>query len=441
MSASLEQYMEERTDDSLIGAERATVGAMMLDGRVVPRVKSVVRATDFLDYRLEAIAETCFELHQKGKPVDAITVGTRMRVTGRFTGEFSEVLLHELVGEVITAANADYYAEIVAGGAARRRLRQAGLSLIRAADDPSVNMVSAIEDGRTLLDDAIPGELEHEPVGAASEAFLKSLREETTYTRTPWPDLDALITGWKPGRLCVIGARPAMGKTLVGVQLAAVMAQYGSVVYFSGEMDKAEILSRLYASIGGVRVNGLERHTLSEQEWQRLGETQPVIDSLQLYVNDTATTWDQVEQTSWDIHRKSNLKMIVVDYLGLYRDGSGKYESRQAELEAITRRAKQLSKRLGITVVMLAQLNRDSEKFGAEKPPTMASLRGTGSLEQDADVVILLHQGQRKNPVTKQLEKTGELSLIIAKQRNGPTGVVDLVFEGAYARASHKFHG
>lgn len=430
----------DRTDDSLIGAERATVGAMMLDGRVVAEVKPLVRPSDFMDWRYQAICETCYELHQKGRPVDVLTVGTRMRITGRFSGDFSEVLLHQVMEEVPTAANVAFYADIVAGGAARRRLRSAGLKLVAAADDPAVNMLSAIEDGRTLLDDAIPGKLDRQPVGAITERFLAGLREEAPFTRTPWPDLDALIGGWKPGRLVVIGARPAVGKTLVGVQIASVMAQYGSVVYFSGEMDEVELVSRLYASWGGVRVNGLERHALSEQEWERIGLVKPRIEALQLYVDDESRSWDHIEQASWDAHRSGNLKMIVVDYLGLYRDGSAKHESRQAELEAMTRRAKLLAKRLGITVVLLAQLNRDAAKTGVERPPTIETLRGTGSLEQDADLVILLHQSARKNGVTKQYEKDGDLRLIIAKQRNGPTGAVDLVFEGAYARATHKSH-
>lgn len=440
MTPELDALAGERTDDSLIGAERSTVGAMLLDGRVVPQVKAVVRPTDFMDWRYELIAETCFELHQKGRPVDVITVGTRMRVTGRLKGDFSEVLLHQLTSEVPTAANAAYYADIVAGGAARRRLRSAGMKLIEAADDASVNMVAAIEDGRVLLDDAIPGKLDMQTVGHATDAFVSDLQEATPHARTPWPDLDALITGWKPGRLVVIGARPAVGKTLVGVQIAAVMAQYGSVVYFSGEMDEKELLSRLYASIGGIRVNGLERHSLSPEEWQRFEQTRPIIDKLQLYVDDESRSWDHIEQASWDAHRRGNLKMIVVDYLGLYKDGSGKHESRQAELEAMTRRAKLLAKRLGITVVLLAQLNRDGAKMGGERPPTIETLRGSGSLEQDADLVILLHQPQSRNGVTKQYESKGELQLIVAKQRNGPTGSVDLIFEGAYARANHKSH-
>lgn len=170
-----------------------------------------------------------------------------------------------------------------------------------------------------------------------------------------------------------------------------------------------------------------------------MAQVRPVLESLKLYIDDRARTWDDIEQVAWDAHRRGDLKMIVVDYLSLYRDG-GKHENVRTDLSAMSRRAKLLSKRLGITVVILQQLNRDSEKFGAEKPPTMAHLKDTGSLEQDADLVILLHQGLRKNGVTKQLEKSGELQLIVAKQRNGPTGTIDLIFEGAYARATHKTH-
>lgn len=436
----LSGLLEERTDDSLIGAERAVVGAMMLDGRRVGEVKSVVRSTDFYDVRYQAIAETCFELHQKSRPVDVISVGTRMRVTGRFTPGFDEILLHELTSEVPTASNAGYYAGIVAGGATRRRLREAGLKLIGAADDPSVEILHAIEDGRTLLDDAIPGELDQRPISSYADEWIASLADDTTPAiRTPYPDLDALIQGWKPGRLVVIGARPAQGKTVVGCQIATVAAQYGDVIYFTGEMDRMEIMTRIYAAVGGIPLGVLERKQ-TERFTDRINQARAVLDRTGLHVNDSASSWDEIESAAWDLHRQGRLRMIVVDYLGLYRDGSTKHENRRLELEAITRRAKVLSKRLGITVVLLSQLNRGGAAGAELKRPSMEHLRDTGSLEQDADLVILLHQGITKNAVTKQAERDGSLWLFVDKQRNGPTGAVELLFEGAYARASHKTH-
>lgn len=429
----------DRTDDSLIGAERATIGAMLLDGRRVPDVKSTVRPGDFYDVRYEAICETIFEMYQKGKPVDVISIGTRMRVKDRFKG-FTEVLLHELAGEVPTASNAGYYAGIVAGGATRRRLRAAGLGLIDAADDPAVDILHAVENGRTLLDDALPGELEQKRIGEFSGEFLDGLRDTTVdVVRTPYPDLDALIHGWKPGRLVVIGARPAVGKSVVGVQCAAVAAQYGDVLLFTGEMDKSEVLGRLYASIGGIPLGVIERKEIHNFE-DRFAQTRAVVDNLGLHVDDTASSWDEIELATWDLHRRGKLKMIVVDYVGLYRNGSGTFESRQAEIELITRRAKQLAKRLGITVILLQQINRDSERGGESKAPTMANLRGSGSFEQDADIVILLHPGQTKNVVTKQMERDNRLWFYVVKQRNGPTGNVETRFEGAYARATHIPH-
>lgn len=430
----------ERTDDSLIAAERSVVGAMMLDGRRVAEVKTVIRASDFYDLRYQAIAETCFELHQRGKPVDVISVGTRMRVTGRFGPHFSEGLLHELVGEVPTASNAGYYAGIVAGGATRRRLRIAGLKLIGAADNPAVEILHAIEEGRELLDDALPGELDQRTVGSYSDDFLASMHDGAAPAiRTPWPDLDALMQGWKPGRLVVIGARPATGKTIVGAQIAAVTAQHGSVAYFTGEMDQHEILARLYSSIGGIPLGIFERKQLDRFQ-ARFDQARTIVDNLKLYINDSAGSWDDIEMATWDLHRKGDLKMIVVDYIGLYRDGSTKHESRRLEMEAMTRRAKKLSKRLGITVVLLSQLNRGVAAGAELKRPTIDTLRESGSLEQDADAVILLHQGQKKNTLTKQTERDGSIWLFLEKQRNGPTGAVELRFEGEYARATHIMH-
>lgn len=434
-----EDVFIDRIDDSLIGAERYAIGAMMLDGRRVPDVKALVRPPDFHDPRHHVICEAIYDLHQRGKPTDVISTGTHMRVNGKFVG-FAEDYLHTLLGEVPTASNADHYASIVAGGAARRRLRAVGLNLISASDNPSVPVIQAVNDGLETLADAIPGKLEYETIGTGTDEFIRTMGEETSYIRTPWPDLDATITGWKPGRMVVVGARPAVGKTIVGVQIAAVAAQYGSVVYFSGEMDDSEILTRMYSALGGIRLNGFEQHSLSPEEWQRFHETRQMVERLAFYGNDRATTWDDIESATWDLHRKGNLKMIVVDYLSLYQDG-GKHESHRHEMAAMSRRAKLLAKRLKITVVLLQQLGRSAETAqGEQKAPGMHMLKDTGNLEQDADCVILLHQPRVKNQVTKQLGNNDTLQLIVAKQRNGPTGTVDLVFEGQYARATHKFH-
>lgn len=438
-TATMEQLSEDRTDDSLIGAERSTIGAMLLDGRVVEDVKALVKPSDFLDPRLEAICETIFEQHQREKPVDVISVGTRMRTKGKFSGSFGEVLLHELVGEVPTARNADHYASIVAGGSSRRRMRQAGLKLISAADDPSIDMLHAIEDGRELLDDAMPRTLEQLPVGAYLDEFFAALQEEQTFIRTPWPDLDSIIDGWKPGRLVVIGARPATGKTVVGVQIGAVAAQFGDAIYFSAEMSRHEVMVRLFSMLGGVRLKGLETGKLSPEENVRLEQTRALVSRLGFHVDDRATTWDEIEAAAWDLARKGNLKLIVVDYLSLYRDG-GQHENTRVDVNAMSRRAKILSQRLGITVVLLQQLNRGADKRGDNMPPSMTDLKDTGNLEQDADVVILLHQGTQRNRVNKQLERDGSLHQIVVKQRNGPTGSIETEFQGPYARAVHKMH-
>lgn len=439
MSDQYGGYLEERTDDSLIGAERAVVGAMMLDGRRVAEVKAAVRPTDFYDARYQAIAEVCFELHQRGNPVDVISVGTRLRVTGRFNG-FTEILLHELSEEVPTASNAGYYAGIVAGGATRRRMRTAGLKMIGAADDPSVDILHAIEEGRELLDDAIPGELEHRTVGEHSEEYLARLASEPAEAiKTPWPDLDALIQGWQAGHLVVIGARPAQGKTVIACQIAAVAAQFGGVAYFTGEMDTHEITDRLYASIGGIPLGVIKRGDVSRFQ-DRFNQTAAVINDLRLYVDDRASTWDQIEMATWDLYRKGGLKMIVIDHLGTYNDGGKRHESRSRELESMVQRAKRLAKRLDITVVLLSQLNRGGAPGVELKRPSLDTLRDTDALEQYADIVILLHQEIEKNSVTKQIEKTKNISLLLEKQRSGPTGVVELRFVGEYARADHIIH-
>lgn len=438
--SQFDDLLEERTDASLIAAERSVVGSMMLDSRCVEEVRTQVRATDFYDVRYQAIAETCFELHQKSRPIDVITVGTRMRTEGRFNASFSEILLHELVGEVPTAASAGYYAGIVAGGAARRRLRMVGIKLIGAADDPSVDMLHTIEEGRELLDDALPGDLDQRKIGSFSDAFFESMQEETEHAiPTPWPDLTALIHGWKPGKLVVIGARPAQGKTLVGCQLAMVAAQNHGVAYFTGEMDQQEILARLYSAIGGIPIGAIERRNI-EPFQQRFDEARRIVDGLNLYVNDRASSWDDIEIAVWDLYRKGGLKMVVVDYVGLYGDNSGRHESRRHEMDEMSRRAKKLSKRLKITVVLLSQLNRGGAAGAELKRPQMEHLKETGALEQDADLVILLHQGLKQNPVTKQQDRDGSLWLYVEKQRNGPTGAVKLNFEGAYSRALHIPH-
>lgn len=414
-------------------AERSTLGGVLLSRSAAEDVAAVLKPSDFADWRLADIFAACVSLLNAGHPVDAITVTDRLIETGDLDKIGGASLLHEMTSEVPTAANATYYAEIVREAARKRRLdaavKHAAQTLTEqgAADAWAIATHLRDEIDRTL-DEITGSDGETPEIGSIFDDVMASLAEPPLFTPSPWLDVNDLIDGWRPGALYVIGARPGGGKSLMGLMAAAGLAKHGLVAMSSLEMSTREITLRLVAALANVNLKALMRHTVQPNQWDAISAARRKITDLALHIDDRGgVTMSEIRAHVRAVKRRGVLTGVVVDYLQLIRaDSSGR--PRWEVVGEFTRELKALAREYHVPVIALAQLNRESE--GGVKRPTLADLRESGSIEQDADVVILLQR-----LIDPNTDAYGdEIEAIVAKNRHGETGVATLFWEGMFAR-------
>lgn len=413
-------------------AERSVIGGAMLSRSAAEDVTASLKPTDFADWRHADIFAAIVALLNSGKPADVVTVTDRLIEQGDLTKIGGASLLHEMTSDVPTAANAGYYAEIVREASRKRRLDEAvkraahTLAEEGAADSWAIATHLRDEIDRTL-DDISEGD-EAPEIGDIFDDVMASLAEAPMFTPTPWPDVNDLVDGWRPGALYVIGGRPGGGKSLMGLMAAAGLAKHGPVAMSSLEMSTREITLRLVSATANVHLKALMRHAVQPHQWEAISAARKRITDLALHVDDRGgVTMSDIRAHVRSVKRRGRLQGVVVDYLQLIRsDNSGR--PRWEVVGEFTRELKALAREYHVPVIALAQLNRESE--GGVKRPTLADLRESGSIEQDADVVILL--ARLLDPNTD--EYGDEIEAIVAKNRHGQTGVATLFWEGHFAR-------
>lgn len=410
-------------------AEASVIGAALLTRAAAAEAVETLTVDDFYVPRYAIVFDAIRGLHGEAKPTDMIAVSDELHRRGELVKVGGFPLLSDLAGAVPTAANVGYYAEIVQERAILRRLMEAGDAIAATAVDGAAVPDEAVERARALVDsvsDRVVSTVSW--IGDGTQRVFEAWRGEvSSATPTQWDLLNGFIGGLRPGAFYVIGARPASGKTTVGLNLAAHYAGLGqSVGFVSLEMTADELLQRLYAAEATVHLSGLLDGKLSASAWEAVGAVQEKITSMPLSVYDSAGSLAQVLSYARTLHRRGDLGLLVVDYLQLMK-GDGRAESRQVEVSEFSRSLKLLAKELRIPVIALSQLNRESagRKSGE---PKISDLRESGSLEQDADVVLLLHRDQDRSPL--------KLKVIVAKNRHGRQGDFTLAWEGQYARAS-----
>lgn len=424
-------------------AEASVLGACLISRRAVDEAVEMLMPEDFYLPKFQTVFETIRELASRREPVDVITVTDGLRARGLLRQIDGGALLAELSSFVPTAANSRFYIDIVREQAVLRRLMEAGECIVSAATSEETNPDAAVERARRLVDEvsrAVVTDIEW--VGDGLNATFEQLRgDEEPAIPTPWSALNNRIGGLRPGALYVVGARPGVGKTVVGLNLAAHVARTHTVGFVSLEMTSEELRRRLLSAVGSVHLSSLLNRRIGDLAWQQLTEAEKTIRSMRLSIADQLSTLGQVLSYARTLHRRGNLGLLVVDYLQLMR-GDRRAESRQIEVAEFSRALKLLAKELNIPVVALSQLNRESAgRKGGE--PLISDLRESGALEQDADVVLLLHRNsdgrEHRNQAGGVSLAPGLLKIIVAKNRHGRTGDVKLTWEGTYARAIEKW--
>ena len=425
-------------------AEVAVLGGMLIERDAVARAIEVVSDSMFSAEPNRRIFRAALRLFERGDAIDVIAVGDELAKTGELEAAGGYDYLAELLDAVPTAANIEYHARIVGDKALLRRLIDASSQIIRDVYDQSERSVEQ------LLDEA-EQRIFQVATGHNRDGFvrikellwpaferierLQEAKGELTGVASGFTRLDYLTGGLQGGNLVIVAGRPSMGKTSWILNVARHAAgQHVPVGVFSLEMSNEELVQRLLCSDGRVDAQKLRRGELSTSEIQRLATAAGHLNTSPIWIDDSpGNTVLEVRAKARRLKAENQLGLLVIDYLQLMA-GSRNSENRQQEVSEISRGLKALAKELDVPVVALSQLSRAPEQR-ADHRPQLSDLRESGSIEQDADLVMFLYRPEYYDATDRDGNSLqGKAELIVSKQRNGPTGIVPLYFHSAYTR-------
>ena len=421
-------------------AEQSVLGGMLLSKDAIADVVESLRASDFYKPAHETIYEAILSLYGHGSPADVITVADELKKRGELTRVGGASYIHTLIASVPTAANAQYYAEIVKEHAIMRRLIEAGTKIAQLGYANETEVDALVDQAQAEIYAVTDGNAKEDYV-SFSEALEATMREIDANSNRPdgvygvptdFIELDELTGGLHGGQMIVIAARPGVGKSTLALDIArsAAIHHHMATVFFSLEMSRTELAMRILSAEGKISMGRLKKGDLDTEGWTNLATLQGRIDSAPLFIDDSPNmTLMEIRAKCRRLKQRNDLKLVVLDYLQLMSSGK-KVESRQQEVSEFSRSLKLLAKELDVPVIALSQLNRGSEQR-TDKRPMVSDLRESGSIEQDADMVILLHREDMYNPDS---DRVGEADMIIAKHRGGPTRTIPLAFSGKYSR-------
>ena len=428
-------------------AERAVIGACLISREAQNDTIGMLKTEDFYNPNNRGMWKVITEMYNSDMSIDIVTISDELKRQGMFERIGGVAYLNEVMREVTTTALAVHHAEIILDYAFRRRLLEASDKISKLAlkyDTDRTNLLGEVErvifeasDSKDKNQPSSLNELTPPAFQKVDEAYRGEAKAFTGYS-SGFEDLNRIISGFQPGSLNIIAARPSMGKTA----LALNIAQFGGnievnpyVLVFSLEMTSEQLVHRMLASSAKVNVSAMTKGKISEYEFMRLKEAADSLTTRNIYIHDTSNL------TAMDFHsicRRFKLKhpelaLIVVDYIQLMHSGNRRPDTRQTEVAEISRLLKSVALEMNCPVIALSQLSRETERR-TEKKPQLWDLRDSGAIEQDADVVMLLYResyyGENEN--TDVADDVTELR--IAKNRNGATGICKLIFQREYTR-------
>lgn len=431
----------DRTPPQDVAAEQSVLGGMLLSKDAIADVVETIQPQDFYRPAHEVIYDAILDLYSRGEPADAITVGDELSKRGELTRIGGSAYLHTLIASVPTAANAGYYGRIVRERAVLRRLVDAGTRIVQlgyASDGGDIEEL--VNAAQAEVYAAAEGRA-HEDYQPLSELVTPTMDEiaaagqrggELTGVPTGFSDLDELTHGFHPGQMIVLAARPAVGKSTMSLDIAraAAVENQQATVIFSLEMSRSEITMRLLAAEAEVRLHHMRTGGLADNDWTKLATTMGSVSEAPLFIDDSPNmSLTEIRAKCRRLKQRNDLKLVIIDYLQLMSSGR-RVESRQQEVSEFSRALKLLAKELEVPVIAVSQLNRGAEQR-TDKKPMLSDLRESGAIEQDADMVILLH---RDDAYDRESPRAGEADFIVAKHRNGETATIVTAFQGHYAR-------
>jgi len=433
-----EQLLEGRVPPQNTEAECAVLGAILLDSDSLITAMERVRPEDFYRTPHQYIYECMIDIAESNEPVDLITVTALLQDKQQLEEVGGVSYLTQLANSVPTAANIDYYAAIVEEKSMLRRL-------IRTATQIASDGYSTGDDVGLLLGDAERKilEISQRRTGTGFVAirdvlmevfdkieYLSQQKGNSTGVASGFRDLDKMTSGFQRSDLIIVAARPSVGKTAFSLNIAQNAGVRGkeTVAIFSLEMGAAQLVQRMICAEANVDANAMRTGELKPDDWEKLTMAIGALSEANIYIDDSASiTVADIRAKCRRLKQEKGLGMILIDYLQLIA-GRGKGDNRQQEVSEISRTLKQIARELNVPVIALSQLSRGVEQR-QDKRPMMSDLRESGSIEQDADIVAFLY---RDDYYDKETEKKNIIEIIIAKQRNGPVGTVELAFLKQY---------
>ena len=423
-----------------IEAEEAVLGAMLLEPAVVDSAMAELSAACFYDSRNKMIFEAISKLVNEHTPVDIVTVSSKLKALGNLEAVGGSVVLAGYSEKVGAAAHIEYYIKILKQKTIQRDLISASYAILKDSFDDSVSVDDLIDMAQTKVYDAVQNNVRRDvqEIGAVINEVMSDIQERQSSTGlsgvpSGFPSLDRITQGWQRSDLIILAARPSVGKTAFSLNIArnAAVDHHRPVAFFSLEMSSSQLAKRLVVSetgLGADKIKGAIK--LEDYEWDQLEYKIRDLAKAPLYIDDTpGLPLMEFRTKAKNLVKNKGVQLIIVDYLQLMQGPTELRGMREQEVAAISRTLKATAKELNIPIIALSQLSRQAvQRTGGTGKPQLSDLRESGSIEQDADMVLFIHRpdyvGMSENPEDK--EKT---TIIIAKHRNGETGDIDMIFK------------
>ncbi len=437
---TMDENVLKRVLPHSIEAEQSVIGSMIMDREAIVVASELITGEDFYNKQYGVLFDTMIELNEQGNPVDLVTLQNRLKEKDVPPEVSSLEFVRDLISAVPTSANIKYYANIVAEKSTLRKMIRLNEEIANTCYAGKENLEFILEDTEKKIfqlvqkrntGDFVPI---RQVVMNAMDKIESAAKNKGSVTgiATGFTDLDYRTAGMQPSDLVLIAARPSMGKTAFVLNIAQHVAFKLNLplVIFSLEMSKEQLVNRMFSLESSVDAQKLRTGQLNDQEWERLIESAGVIGKSKLMIDDTpGISISELRSKCRKLKLEHGLSMIIIDYLQLM-SGSGRSDSRQQEISDISRALKGVARELGVPVLALSQLSRAVEQRPDHRP-MLSDLRESGAIEQDADVVMFIYRDDYYNHDT---EKKGVSEIIIAKQRNGPIGTVELAWLPEYTK-------
>ncbi len=434
--------MSQKLPPQSLEAEYSVLGGLMLEREAYDQVADLVNSSDFYKPSHQSIFQAISDLHMKAQPVDLVTVTNLLQSRNELDVIGGPEYLLTLVDKVVSAANIDSHAKIIREKSLLRRLISTSTGLIEKSYGTDYADVQSLIDyaeseilkvGEQNVSSGLVGSMDIVKSAVEKIEDLYRRKADVTGVPTGFIELDRITSGLHAGELIIIAARPSMGKTALSLNIASHMALRAkkTVAYFSVEMGKESVMMRLLASEAKINMGEIRNGRIQDSSWPKLIQSAGAISEAPLFIDDTSGISPfEIRARCRRLKATHGLDCIMIDYLQLM-DLKMKVESRERAVSEISKGLKAIAKEMKIPVIALAQLNRGVEGR-SDRRPMLSDLRESGSIEQDADVIMMLYRDDyydKDDP-----DKAGHAEIIIGKQRNGPTGTVKLQFDAKYNR-------